>query len=314
MSKLSSPILLVYIASVTFSLPPILIKLLINDLSPISILSFRFIFVAITFPLIVVLFRKSSFRDLITIGKTEFKHFFFLSLILVVEMILFFYSFYFIDVNKAVFLFLTSPIITLIMADVFLREKMSLTDIVAVVISFIGVVLMFRSKLNFDFSAYKGEILVIASSLLWSGYIILNRHSGETTNHYRKTLWIFLLNSVIILPVFLMYGDLPSFFVLEPKNLAILFTLSFITLIPFTLLSYTAKHVKSSTSSIILLLGPVISIVLSFFVLKESLPLSIIAGGSLVLVAAFISTYSVEKIFSASKEFANRIKTVLFGY
>ena len=315
MSKLKSPEFMVFIASACFGLGPIFIKILIDHLTPVAVLSYRFLFVIVTFPLIVVFLRKNSFKGLIFINKTEFKHFFFLSLILVADMVLFFQSFYYIEVNKVLFLFLTYPIMTLIIARIFLKERISLTDITATFISLAGIVLIFWSKLDFDFNAYKGELMVLISALLWAGYIVLNRSSGETINHYKKTFWLFLLNFIMILPILLAYGKPLSFLQMKFYHALLFLGLSVIsTLIPYTLLSYTAKYVKSSTSSMILLFGSVISILLSFIVLKEKPPSNVISGGLLILVSAFISTYTVEKIFFASKYFANKIKTILFGY
>lgn len=314
MPKLKSPLLMVFIAAVCFGFPPILTKQLFSSLSPAAILFFRFLFVAIMFPLVVIAAKRSTFKELISINKAEFKTFFILSLILVINMNLFFYSLYFIEVNKALFLFLTYPIIVLIIARIFLKEKIAFTDVIATLISLFGIFLIFWSKIELNFNANKGELMISASVILWSIYMVINRHSGETTHHYRKTFWIFLFNFAFLSPLFLFFGKPSSIAFFDAQQFLLLLALAVITLVPFTLLSYTAKYVKSSTSSVILLLGPVIGILLSFVILKEKPPLNVIAGGLLVLMSAFISTYTVERIFSTSKLFAHRIKTILFGY
>ena len=314
MLKLKSPLAMVFIAAVCFGFPPILTKQLFSSMSPAAILFFRFLFVIIIFPLVVIAAKRSTFRELISISKAEFRTFFALSLILLINMNLFFYSIYFIDVNKALFLFLTYPIVVLIMARIFLKEKISFTDIIAALISLFGIFLIFRSKIELSFSANKGELMMLASVILWSVYIVVNRHSGETTHHYRKTFWIFLFNFALLSPLFLLFGNPSSIAVLGFQQFLLLLALAVITLVPFALLSYTAKYVKPSTSSVILLLGPVIGILLSFVILKEKPPLNVLAGGLLVLMSAFISTYTVERIFSTSKLFAHKIRTILFGY
>ena len=118
----------------------------------------------------------------------------------------------------------------------------------------------------------------------------------------------------MILFVVLIFKETIPVYSLNLNQTLLIVLLAILTLIPFTLLSYALKHVKSSTSSIILLLGPVFGILLSFVVLKEKLPLNILLGGFLILTSAFISTYSIEKIFQTSKLFSNKIKTILFGY
>lgn len=312
MSKLKSPIVMVYIAAICFSFPAVLMKLLTDTIAPVVILLLRYSFVAIAFPLIIVILGKSTFKELFSISKVELKHFLFLSLFLTGDVVLFFQALYFIDVSRILFLFLTYPIMTLVLARIFLKESISFTDIVATMISLTGIVIMFWQK--FELQGFKGEIMVLSAALLWSAYIIMNRYSGETENHYRKTYWLFLLSSIMLLFVVLAFKETIPVYSLNLNHILLLLLLAILTLIPFTLLSYASKHVKSSTSSIILLLGPIFGILLSFVVLKEKLPLNILIGGLFILTSAFISTYSVEKIFQTSKSFSNKIKTILFGY
>ncbi|MEK6984056.1 MAG: DMT family transporter [Nanoarchaeota archaeon] len=314
MLKSKSPELLVFIASVLFGFPAILTKMLIGVLSPIAVLTFRFLFLIISFPFIVCMLKRSSLSDLFSISKTEFKHFFFLSLFLVADMALFFQSFYYIEVSTALFLFLNYPVMLLLMARFFLKEKITATDIAATSISLIGIVLVFWSKLNLQDYSILGDLMVLSAALLWAGYIVMNRYSANG-NHYRKTFWIFLLNSAMFLPLLILFGNPVGFTNIKIYHFLILTVLSVVsTLIPYTLLSYTADRVKSSTSSIILLFGPIIGVILSFVVLKEEVPFNVIAGGFLIVISAFISTFSIEKLLQASKYFARKIRTILFGY
>ncbi|MBI2653659.1 DMT family transporter [Candidatus Woesearchaeota archaeon] len=309
-----SPVFMVFIASSLFGFTAILTKLLIATITPVGVLAFRFMFLILTFPIILQLLGKTSFKELISVNKEEFKHFFVLSFLLVADMVLFFQALYYIDVNKAILLFLTYPIMSLLLAHLFLKERITFTDITATLLSLLGVAVMFLNKINIKSDAFLGEAMVLLSALLWAGYIVMNRYS-VTTSHYKKTYWIFLLNSAMLLPLFFAYGKPATFFNVTLYHLALLLIISiFSTLIPYTLLSYTAPYVKSSTSSIVLLLGPIIGVFLSFIVLKETPQIKIIFGGLLILISAFISTYSIERLFLVSKNFAKRIKTILFGY
>lgn len=312
MSKLKSPILMVFIAAICFSFPAVLTKLLVNTIAPIMILVLRYSLVTIVFPLVIVIIGKSTFKELLSVSKIELKYFFFLSLFLTGDLVLFFQALYFIDVSRILFLFLTYPIMTLVLARIFLKESISPTDITVTIISLIGIIIMFWQKL--ELQGFKGEIMVLLAALLWSAYIIMNRYSGETENHYRKTFWVFLLTLMMLSLVAMAFKETIPLYSLNSNQIILLLLLATFTIIPFTLLSYASKHVKSSTLSIILLLGPVLGIFLSFIVLKEQPPLNTFIGGFFILTSALISTYSVEEIFQASKSVSNKIKTILFGY
>lgn len=305
--------MLVYIVALLFSFPPILIMNLIQVIPVNYILLFRFVFVAITYPYIIKIIKKVSLKELYSITKNELKYIFLLSLMLMSNMFLFFQSLYYIDVSTASFLFLTFPIFTLILARILLKEQISLVDIIVAVISFIGLLFMFSNQL--ELQSYKGQLMALASAILFSFYVIINRKSSQSINHYKKTNWLFIFNSLILLAVIPFFSQEIEFTSLTNLNISLLLLLATLfTLIPFTLQLYAIKYVKSSTFSMILLLGPTLTIFWSFLILKESLSLNIIFGGLLILIAAFFSTYSVEKIFYASKEFSRKIKSFLFEY
>ena len=311
MGNIKSPYFLVFVASVLFGLPAIITKMLMDSLKPVEILSFRYIFIVASFPVVTVLFGKISMKELLRADKRELKVYFLLSFLIVSNMMLFFQSLYYINVNKALFLFLMNPIMALILARIFLNERITKTDILATLTSIAGAVMIFWKSISL--SGVKGELMVLGAAILWSGYVVLNKYTANA-NTYRKTYWIFIFNSLLAMPLFFLLGDASSFTKISEWQLFLLLVLSFFsTLIPYTLMSYTAKFVKSLTSSIMLLLGPVTGLLLSFMVLKERPPANVIFGGTCILISAFISTYSVEKIFTASKKFAKRI-TAAFGY
>lgn len=309
-----SPVFMVFIASSLFGFTAILTKLLIDTITPIGVLMFRFVFLIATFPIILHVLGKASLRELMAVNKGEFKHFFILSILLVADMVLFFQALYYIDVSKAILLFLTYPIMSLLLAHLFLKERITFTDIIATLLSLLGIAVMFGDKINIKSDGFLGEAMVLLSALLWAGYIVMNRYAIGSS-HYKKTYWLFLLNSAMLLPLFLFFGKPTTFLNATVYDAVLLLTISiFSTLIPYAILSYTAPYIKSSTSSIILLLGPIIGVILSFVILKESLPSNVIFGGLLILASAFASTYTIEKLFSDSKQFARKIKTLIFGY
>lgn len=303
-----APHLIVLIASILFGFTAILTKMLIDTLTPIAVLVFRFIFLIFTYPLIVFAINKNTAREIFFLTKNELKTLLMLSFFLVADMVLFFESFYFIDVSKALLLFLTYPIMSLIIARIFLNEGIGMTEIATTAISITGVFLIFWKNFNIGLFGFKGEMMVLAAAFLWAAYIVMNHHSGDSINHHKKTFWIFALNSLFLLPLLLLYGKPLAFLSIKPFHLVLLLTLSvFSTLIPYALMSYAARSVKSSTSSIILLLGPVLGVIASFAVLHEKPPMNVIAGGSFILMSAFISTYSIQKLFAASKYYVKRV-------
>ena len=305
--------MLVYIVAILFSFPPILIKNLIETIPLNYILLFRFAFVAVTYPYIIKIIKKIDLKELYSINKEELKYLLLLSSVLMTNMFLFFQSLHYIGVTTASFLFLTFPIFTLILARILLKEHISRTDMIVTVISFIGLLIMFSNQL--ELQNYKGQLMALTSAILFSFYVIINRKSSQSINHFKKTNWLFIFNTLILLAVIPFFGQNIEFASFTVVNISLLILLATVfTLIPFTLQLYAIKYVKSSTFSMILLLGPILTIFLSFLILHESPSLNTLIGGILILFSAFISTYSVERIFYASREFSRKIKSFLFEY
>lgn len=292
MSRHKSAEFLVFVASLLFGFTAIITKLLMNSLTPIEILMFRFSLAAVVYLVLLKIQIGNGVKELFSITKDEFRIYFFLSALLFSDIVLFFQALSRIDVSQSIFLFLTYPVFSLAIARIFINERATKKDLIMTFLGLTGLAITFWNKFYFNLNRLGGELMVIAASILWAGYLVLNRHSGGRFSYHRKTFWLFLLNSIMLLPIFIAYLNPPDFLGISMRNFLLLIFLSVVcTLIPYALLGYAAKNVKSSTSSVILLLGPIIGIIMSFVILNERPPLNVILGGLLILASALASSY-----------------------
>ena len=111
---------LTIITSLCLVFPPIFIKLLMNEISPIGTLTLRFLIAAPLFPLILLLYKPKKAKLILNTNQDELKHFALLALAFCLCATLYFVSFYFIPANQAMLLFLMYPVFDSLLAMIFL--------------------------------------------------------------------------------------------------------------------------------------------------------------------------------------------------
>lgn len=135
----------------------------------------------------------------------------------------------------------------------------------------------------------------IIALVTFSGYDLLSRHLGVQSKHPRAFGAVYYFTAALVTPILL---------VVEPIQIP---SLSFLTIfltacglfvwILFGRLEYFVhKHVEASILTILIRLGPVITFVLSVFLLGESMTLGKVAGLVLTIAASVIviGTPSIE--------------------
>jgi drug/metabolite transporter (DMT)-like permease len=95
-----------------------------------------------------------------------------------------------------------TPVFMVILGFIFLKEKISSAQTVGIIISFLGlIVLVSKGDLSsIDFIKNKGDVLIVASSVTWSIYSLVNK---KITFHYSPvmtTFYLFVFVAILISP------------------------------------------------------------------------------------------------------------------
>ena len=303
----NKPVLLMIIASLGFSFNPVITKILTGEISATGVLLLRFLFASLLFPIIAITLGKHTIKSFFAIKPKQLLVFFLLSFLLVGNMLLFFNSFYYTTVNRALFIFLMYPVVAMLMARIIVKETITKNDMAASFLSLIGVIAIFWGS-DLGSKSLAGDVMVLFSMLIWCGFMILNRFTALRDLHFRQTFWLFLFSFLLFVPSYLILGlGQPISNISLKGSFLILVIVVFSTLIPYSLINYASNRIKTSTIGFLLLLGQVISIFLSFLILKENPDANVIIGGLLVVFSAVMSIYSLERLFSF-KEYLKAIK------
>lgn len=171
---------------------------------------------------------------------------------------------------------------------IFLKQKLTLNDIVAGIICYFGVLIISTKgdPFSLSFSNMQGVLLALLSTIIWSMYWIIN-----TKNKAEPLISVFC-NFLISLPIITIYcylkGDLNSF----PHFIGIasaVYIGIFEMGITFLFWLNAMKHAQS-TSKIanLIFISPFLSLVFIYFILKEQIYYSTLFGLIIIILGLII--------------------------
>jgi drug/metabolite transporter (DMT)-like permease len=178
-----------------------------------------------------------------------------------------------------------STAMVLFVAPRFLNEKISKSQVVLAFTSFAGVAAIVFGAGNTGGSSLFGDFLALVNAITWTVYFISSKRrrvDGVDT-------WQFLFGvSVIQVFVVVPYALLTSNDILQItwRDLGFLIAMTlFSGTIGHSFMLWAPKYVDASVSSLILLLGPVISSAGAWLVYGQQISLVQVIGGAIVLAS-----------------------------
>lgn len=252
-------------------------KLLNQDIASLTVAFWRFIFSTIVLLPLVFYYKFNSI-------STKKLHFHALrGLILAASMSLWAYGMRFVPISTVTLMSFTIPIFTVLMAGVFLRERVLPGTMIATLIGFTGSVLTL-SPSGISFSST--SVIFIVASILFATLDILNK---LLLNDNEKTLPM-MFYSNLFSAIFVMF--IPNTFTnvlnVNAYNLFLLFLLGVgANLILFCILKAFSKA-SASFLAPIRYVELLISAVVGFIFFSESISMNTLIGGSCIVLSSVL--------------------------
>ena len=205
--------------------------------------------------------------------------------------------------SEAGIIFATTPIITLIVAGIFLKEKTILLQKIGIILSIAGIVYIIYSTGNISGSTtLKGLLLLMLSVFALVGYYVLGKVISAKFSAIEITIWMTLL-AFVVFNVFSVAGHiqnhtLPQFF--NPlMHMEFLWSVLYLgvlsSLVTAFLTNYALTQVPASQIAVINNLSPLVSITGGVMILGETLFAYHIIGGLLVLAGVAMTVFLKKK-------------------
>ena len=178
-----------------------------------------------------------------------------------------------------------STAMVLFVAPKYLNEKVSRSQIFLALTSFGGVLAIVIGAGNTGGSTWHGDFLALINAILWTAYFISSkRRRVDGVNTWQFLFGVSVIQVCVVVP----YALVSSKDILEIswRDLGFLIAMTlFSGTIGHSFMVWAQKHVDVSVSSMILLLGPVISSIGAWLVYKQQISLIQMLGGAVVLAS-----------------------------
>lgn len=265
------------------------LKLYEQGMNTNSVLFFRF-GLAWLIIAIIMLFRKESVR----VTKREFCVLTSLGLLFIASSLTLYLSFHYMAAGVASTLLFTYPIMTAVIMALFFKEKASFRTILAIVISLVGVVLLYWSDNGGTLSTL-GVILVLVSALTYALYIVVVNRFPVEMSSFKMNFYIIFYCAIGML----LFGLISGNELIVPQNGTSWFYVSWLAVVPATLslvlMVYASKYVGATPTAILGALEPMTAVLIGIFVFNESFTLQLALGIVLILSAVIMISVGKKK-------------------
>lgn len=200
--------------------------------------------------------------------------------------------------NSVSFISNSSPIFITIFAIIFLNEKVKLLGWIGLILSMIGVYAITISGATFELSTDLVALLLIP--IFWGAFFILQKPllgKLKPLEIMSYSIWIgtilFLLTSHSFI---FKLAEIP-----KTTHIAVIYLGIFPTVIAYLSWSIVLSRITVSRASSFSYLVPIVTIIVSIFLINEKPSLSLIIGGIFILLGVYFVNASEKKHRSKSK-------------
>jgi drug/metabolite transporter (DMT)-like permease len=267
-----------------WTLPYVFTKVLLKYFSAFSIAFIRY-FIASTVFIILIIVLKIKIPE-----KRDFKWFFLAGFFgIFLYMIMFNKGCETVSASTSSILISTGPVITALMARVFYKEKIKFFQYAAIIIEFIGVIVI---TMLHEISSFNiGFLFLILAAIFTSLYNILQRKLTKTYSPLQSTIYSILIGEIL-------------FFMFLPGSINEIKNAPPIAFVYITILGVLAsatgyflwskalsKANKTATVTNYIFVIPLLTSILGFFMINEVPDKATIIGGSIILTGMVIYNF-----------------------
>ncbi|MBE0408515.1 MAG: DMT family transporter [Anaerolineales bacterium] len=198
------------------------------------------------------------------------------------------------DASVAAFLASTAPAFLVILAAVFLRESLNIWQVLGVLLATLGATVIAVgggwqevAKGRID---NPGNLLVLASAVMWAVFSILNRKLAKGYPPVIISTGMLFFGFFVMLPIFLLNRGWQEFYALSSETwFALLFLGGFCTAGAFLLYTHALKLEEASRLAAIQNIEPVIAVTAAVIILNETISDVLIFGGAAIIIGVYLA-------------------------
>lgn len=263
-------------------------KILVHEISPLSIVTFRALIGIVT----LIFLTKSDIKPADLKFGNIYKIFILAVLGVGLQQYIQAYSLIYTEANHAGWLIATTPIIVAVLSVIF-GERIGLSKTIAFALGFIGTILVVFSKsslINLSLlPSTKGDLIFLISALTWAWYVIGVNRWFKKSKQTKITTITMLVAMLSLLPIWLVSGRFYEIYNISMKGF---FCLAYLGILSsgfgYMFWNNGVEKLGPVKTSYFLYLEPFATLITSYIFLGEDISLTVISGGILILFGVYI--------------------------
>ncbi len=249
---------------------------------------------------LIIIFPYLIKKKFIPYKTKNFKFYFIRGLFNLPMMILGFGALVYVPFEQFKALHFLSPIIVVLLSFVIFREKVYMYRIMALVIGFIGMLIIVRPGIV-DFNI--GTIMILISLTFWSLIIIVSKFVSKDDSPITMVTYQYTLMTFFALPLAIFFWQMPSL-----QSLIFVFIGAISGTILHLSLALSYKYAELSVTQPVWFSGLIFGSAFGFFVFNETPDAWTWIGGIVVFSSVLLITYN-----ERNKDFKNTKNIVING-
>ena len=249
---------------------------------------------------LIIIFPYLIKKKFIPYKTKNFKFYFIRGLFNLPMMILGFGALVYVPFEQFKALHFLSPIIVVLLSFIIFREKIYMYRILALVIGFIGMLIIVRPGIV-DFNI--GTIMILISLTFWSLIIIVSKFVSKDDSPITMVTYQYTLMTIFALPLAIYFWQMPSL-----QSLIFVFIGAISGTILHLSLALSYKYAELSVTQPVWFSGLIFGSAFGFFVFNETPDVWTWIGGIVVFSSVLLITYN-----ERSKDFKKTKNIVISG-
>lgn len=258
-------------------------KFSIGEFPVFSLVFFRFLIATIIIFMILIKTEENW-----KINKQDLKTFLVLGVVgMVGYHVFFFLSLKYTTATNSSLIGATNPIVTTMLACIFLKDKITYKNILGILISLFGVILITTNgniNVLFNMKFNIGDILMMVAVLCWATYGVLSKKVLEVYSPIKITSYAFLTCVIVLIPLVIL--EKPWVYIPNTTFngwMSVIYMAIFPSVGGYLIQQMSIKKIGPTKTSLFINLVPVFSMILAFCILGESISIIKIIAGILII-------------------------------
>lgn len=282
--KKALPLIAIIITSIVWGLSFLSIKVAVAVIPPMTLALLRFLIGCVVLSIIYMIMEKEK--------RLNRKDIPMLALSGSIGVTIYFYfennAISLISASSASIIIAAIPIFTLIAEVIIFKVKLTSKKVMSVIVSFIGVYFIVGINTGgASSSSFKGYLLMFGAVLAWVVYTITTKPLYKKYSQIAIVYFQTLFGTLFLIPLTLFETTNWSL-VNNVIILNVIYMGVFCSAIAYYLYIYAMDYLGVATTSLFLNLLPAITVIGSYFILKEKISIYQIIGGVLVIFAVYL--------------------------